>query len=242
MVQLCGLKKYYHRGTDVVKALDGIDLNLKEKFTAITGPAGAGKSTLLRMAGGLERPTEGKIIVNGTDLSVFGKEELAIYRRRHVGFVFREDNLLPGLNLYENIILPIQLEGAAVNREYIEQLAVMTGMKDKLMELPGNVSGGEQQKAAIIRALATKAELIVADEPTGNLDSRSGMEILGLFKMTSRELHQMILYVTQSAEIAEQAGQIIELRDGKVFREKWKGIDDAFERGTESGNQEARKA
>lgn len=225
MVQICGLKKYYYRGSNVIKALDGIDLNLKEKFIVITGAAGSGKSTLLRMIGGLERQTEGTVIVNGTDLSVFGKEELAIYRRRHVGFVFREDNLLPGLNLYENIILPIQLDGTTVNREYIEQIAMMMGMQDKLMEMPGNVSGGEQQKAAIIRALATKAELIVADEPTGNLDSRSGMEIIGLLKMTSRELHQMILYVTQSQEIAEQANQMIELKEGKVFREKFKGID-----------------
>ena len=151
---------------------------------------------------------------------------LAIYRRRHVGFVFREDNLLTGLNVYENIILPIQLDGSPVNREYIEQLAIMMHMQEQLMEMPGNLSGGEQQKAAIIRALATKAELIIADEPTGNLDEKTGMEIVGLLKLTSRELHQMILYVTQTREIANQANQIIELKDGKVAGIKNRGKDD----------------
>lgn len=228
MIQVIGLKKYYCRGASTIKALDGINLEMKEKFIAITGAVGSGKSTLLRVIGGIERQTEGVITVNNTDLSIFGKEELAIYRRRHVGFVFRDDNLLSGMNLYENIILPIQLDGSPVNREYIEQLALMMGMKDKLMEMPGNVSGGEQQKTAIIRALATKAELIIADEPTGNLDYKSGMEILGLLKMTSRELHQTILYVTQMREIAEQANQIIHLKEGKVDNIKTKGIDYAF--------------
>lgn len=225
MIQAIGLKKYYQRGNHTIKALDGIDFTVKSKFIAITGPAGAGKSTLLRILGGIERQTEGSVIVNDTDLSVFGKEELAIYRRRHVGFVFREDNLLTGLNVYENIILPIQLDGSPVNREYIEQLAIMMQMQDQLMEMPGNLSGGEQQKAAIIRALATKAELIIADEPTGNLDEKTGMEIVGLLKMTSRELHQMILYVTQTSEIAKQANQIIELRDGKVAGIRTRGKD-----------------
>lgn len=225
MIKVNGLKKYYERGSSIVRALDGINLELNEKFVAITGGAGSGKSTLLRIIGGMEQQTEGTVIVNDTDLSIFGKEELAIYRRRHVGFVFREDNLLPGMNIYENIILPIQLDGSPVNREYIEQLAMMMGMRDKLLEMPGNVSGGEQQKAAIIRALATKAELIVADEPTGNLDYRSGMEIIGLLKMTSRELHQMILYVTQTQEIAEQATRIVELKEGRVSAIKIKGID-----------------
>ncbi len=226
MIQVIGLKKYYQRGNQTIKALDGIDLTLNSKFVAITGPAGAGKSVLLRILGGIECQTEGSVIVNDTDLSVFGKEELAIYRRRHVGFVFREDNLLTGLNVYENIILPIQLDGSPVNREYIEQLAIMMHMQEQLMEMPGNLSGGEQQKAAIIRALATKAELIIADEPTGNLDEKTGMEIVGLLKLTSRELHQMILYVTQTREIANQANQIIELKDGKVAGIKNRGKDD----------------
>lgn len=228
MIQVKGLKKYYERGNSLVKALDGIDLKLEDKFTAITGPAGSGKSTFLRIIGGIEKQTEGCVVVNDIDLSIFDEEELAIFRRRHVGFVFREDNLFPGMNIYENIILPIQLDGNSVNKEYVEQLAVMMGMKDKLMEMPGNLSSGEQQKAAIIRALATKAELIVADEPTGNLDYRSSMEIIGLLKMTSRELHQMILVVTQTPDIAKQANRIIEMIDGKIVNTKVKGIDYAI--------------
>lgn len=228
MIQVKGLKKYYERGNSLVKALDGIDLRLEDKFTAITGPAGSGKSTFLRIIGGIERQTEGCVVVNDIDLSIFDEEELAIFRRRHVGFVFREDNLFPGMNIYENIILPIQLDGNPVNKEYVEQLAVMMGMKDKLMEMPGNLSSGEQQKAAIIRALATKAELIVADEPTGNLDYRSSMEIIGLLKMTSRELNQMILVVTQTPDIAKQANRIIEMIDGKIVNTKVKGIDYAI--------------
>jgi len=225
MIQISGLKKNYERGKNLVKAIDGIDIVLKDKFTAITGPAGSGKSTFLRIIGGLERQTEGRVIVNDIDLSIFNKEDLAIFRRRHVGFVFREDNLFSGMNVYENIILPIQLDGNPVNREYIEQLAFMMKMKDKLMEMPGNLSGGEQQKAAIIRALATKAELIIADEPTGNLDYESGMEIIGLLKMTSRELHQMILFITQTRKIAEQAERILEMKDGKIVNTRVKGID-----------------
>lgn len=228
MIQVKGLKKYYERGNSLVKALDGIDLRLEDKFTVITGPAGSGKSTFLRIIGGIERQTEGCVVVNDIDLSIFDEEELAIFRRRHIGFVFREDNLFPGMNIYENIILPIQLDGNPVNKEYVEQLAVMMGMKDKLMEMPGNLSSGEQQKAAIIRALATKAELIVADEPTGNLDYRSSMEIIGLLKMTSRELHQMILIVTQTPDIAKQANRIIEMIDGKIVNTKVKGIDYAI--------------
>lgn len=225
MIQISGLKKIYDRGSSIIKALDGIDLILNDKFTAITGPTGSGKSTFLRIIGGLEYPTEGKIIVNDIDLSIFNKEDLAIFRRRHVGFVFREDNLFSGMNVYENIALPIELDGNSVDREYIEQLAFMMKMNDKLMELPGNLSGGEQQKVAIIRALATKAELIIADEPTGNLDYKSGMEIIGLLRMTSRELHQMILFVTQNQEIAEQADRILEVENGKIVNTRIKGID-----------------
>lgn len=225
MIQVTGLTKYYGQGSNKVKALDSVNLELRSKFTAITGGPGSGKSTLLHMLGGLEQPTDGTVEVDHLDLAEFNKEEMAIYRRRHVGFVFREDNLLPGMSLLDNIMLPVQLEDCTPNGEYIEQLAVMMGIKDKLLEMPGDVSGGEQQKAAVIRALVAKPELIIADEPTGNLDIRSGMEIIGLLKMTSRELMQMIVYVTQIPEIARQADQVIELKEGRVASIKTKGID-----------------
>lgn len=218
VIQVEDLKLYYNSEAGITKAVDGVTLEIKKGFTAITGPSGSGKSSLIQMIGGLKKPTSGRINVNGTDLSIFNEEDMAIFRRRYVGFIFRQYNLLPALNVYENITFPIGLDGRTVDKEYIKQIASLLKIDDKLNSYPKILSSGERQKVSIARALSTKPAVILADEPTGNLDSRTAMEVVGLLKMTCREFNQTVVMVTHEKEIADMADVIIFLRDGKVER------------------------
>lgn len=216
VIRVENLKLYYKSEAGTKKAVDDISLEIQKGFTAITGPSGSGKSSLLQMIGGLKKPTDGRINVNGTDISIFNEEDMAIFRRRYIGFIFRQYNLLPALNVYENIVFPIELDGRSVDQEYIKQIASLLRIDDKLISYPKILSSGERQKVSIARALSTKPAVILADEPTGNLDSRTAQEVVGLLKMTCREFNQTVVLVTHEKEIADMADQVIYLRDGKV--------------------------
>ena len=199
VLQTIDLKKYYGEGENQVKALDGICLEIEEgKFTAIVGTSGSGKSTLLHMLGGLDTPTYGRVIVGGKDISKMKPDELTIFRRRRIGFVFQNYNLVPILNVYENIILPIELDGNRPDKEYIDNIITLLGLEKKLTSMPNNLSGGQQQRVAIARALATKPAIILADEPTGNLDSKTSQDVLGLLKLTGNKLNQTIVMITHN--------------------------------------------
>lgn len=216
------LKKYYNvgKGCDVVKALNGVDVSVHEgEFIAIVGKSGSGKSTLLHMLGGLDTPTEGKIVIDSKNLSQMSKDELTIFRRRKIGFVFQNYNLLPFMNVYENITLPIRLDGVKPNKNFITDILNMLGLEEKKHAMPNQLSGGQQQRVALARALATKPTLILADEPTGNLDSQTSMDVIGLIKSSSEKLGQTIIMITHDEEIAQMAGRIIRLEDGKITRE-----------------------
>ena len=211
------LKKYYDMGEIQVQALDGITLSVKKgEFLAIVGTSGSGKSTLLHMLGGLDIPTSGKVVVDGKDISKMAKDELAIFRRRKIGFVFQNYNLLPLMNVYENIVLPIKLDGVKPDGQYVEQIIEMLGLKEKKYAMPNQLSGGQQQRVALARALAAKPAIILADEPTGNLDSRTSQDVLGLIKTTGQRFGQTIVMITHNDEIAQMAGRIIRLEDGKI--------------------------
>lgn len=211
------LKKHYDMGEIQVKALDGINLFVREgEFLAIVGTSGSGKSTLLHMLGGLDVPTSGKVVVDGKDISKMTKDELTIFRRRKIGFVFQNYNLLPLMNVYENIVLPIKLDGIKPDRDYVEQIITLLGLKEKKYAMPDQLSGGQQQRVALARALATKPAIILADEPTGNLDSRTSQDVLGLMKTTGQRFGQTIVMITHNDEIAQMAGRIIRLEDGKI--------------------------
>ena len=211
------LKKYYFMGDVTVKALDGVDLSIeKGEFAAIVGQSGSGKSTLLHMLGGLDIPTEGTVEVDGKDISNMTKDELTIFRRRKIGFVFQNYNLLPLMNVYENVVLPIQLDGIRPDESYVERILVMLGLTEKKYAMPGQLSGGQQQRVALARALAAKPAMILADEPTGNLDSRTSQDVLGLIKTSSEQFHQTVVMITHNEEIAQMAGRIIRLEDGKI--------------------------
>ncbi|CEQ10171.1 ABC transporter ATP-binding protein [[Clostridium] sordellii] len=211
------LKKYYGKGENLVKALDGIDISInKGKFVAIVGTSGSGKSTLLHMLGGLDRASEGKIIIENNDIFNMNDEELTIFRRRNVGFIFQSYNLVPILNVYENIVLPIELDGCKIDEKYINEIIDILGLTSKVNELPNNLSGGQQQRVAIARALATKPSIILADEPTGNLDSKTEQDVLGLLKITSQKFSQTIIMITHNEQIAQMAERIIRIEDGKV--------------------------
>ena len=211
------LKKYYDMGEVQVKALDGISLSIQSgEFLAIVGSSGSGKSALLHMLGGLDNPTSGRVVVDGQDISKMSKDELTIFRRRKIGFVFQNYNLLPLMNVYENIILPIKLDGIQPDREYVGQIIAMLGLKEKKYAMPNQLSGGQQQRVALARALAAKPAIILADEPTGNLDSRTSQDVLGLIKTTGRRFGQTIVMITHNEEIAQMAGRIIRLEDGKI--------------------------
>lgn len=211
------LKKYYDMGEIQVKALDGITLSVKKgEFLAIVGTSGSGKSTLLHMLGGLDIPTSGKVVVDGKDISKMAKDELGIFRRRKIGFVFQNYNLLPLMNVYENIVLPIKLDGVKPDGQYVEQIIEMLGLKEKKYAMPNQLSGGQQQRVALARALAAKPAIILADEPTGNLDSRTSQDVLGLIKTTGQRFGQTIVMITHNDEIAQMAGRIIRLEDGKI--------------------------
>ena len=222
VLQTIDLKKYYGEGENQVKALDGICLEIEEgKFTAIVGTSGSGKSTLLHMLGGLDTPTYGRVIVGGKDISKMKPDELTIFRRRRSGFVFQNYNLVPILNVYENIILPIELDGNRPDKEYIDNIITLLGLEKKLTSMPNNLSGGQQQRVAIARALATKPAIILADEPTGNLDSKTSQDVLGLLKLTGNKLNQTIVMITHNDEIAQMADRIIRIEDGKIVESRW---------------------
>ncbi|MBU5484651.1 ABC transporter ATP-binding protein [Clostridium sp. MSJ-11] len=211
------LNKYYGKEPNIVKALDGVDVSIKKgEFVAIVGTSGSGKSTLLHMLGGLDRPTDGKVIVDNNDIFTMNDEELTIFRRRNIGFVFQNYNLVPILNVYENIVLPIELDGNEVDQEYVNRIITTLGLKDKQKNMANNLSGGQQQRVAIARALATKPSIILADEPTGNLDGKTGQEVLGLLKVTSEKFSQTIVMITHNEEIAQMADRIIRIEDGKI--------------------------
>ena len=211
------LRKIYGSGDTEVRALDGVDLAVeKGEFAAVVGTSGSGKSTLLHMLGGLDRPTGGSVIVDGRDLSTLKDEELTIFRRRKIGFVFQNYNLVPVLNVYENIVLPIQLDGGQPDKAYMNQIVDTLGLESKLQNLPNNLSGGQQQRVAIARALAAKPAIILADEPTGNLDSRTSQDVMSLLKVTSQRFAQTIVMITHNEEIAQMADRIIRIEDGRI--------------------------
>ena len=211
------LRKVYGSGDTEVRALDGVDLTVeKGEFVAVVGTSGSGKSTLLHMLGGLDRPTSGTVTVDGKELSAMRDEELTIFRRRKIGFVFQNYNLVPVLNVYENIVLPIQLDGKAPDKGYVDQIIETLGLGNKLQNLPNNLSGGQQQRVAIARALAAKPAIILADEPTGNLDSATSLDVMGLLKVTAQKFSQTIVMITHNEELAQMADRIIRIEDGRI--------------------------
>ncbi|WP_368489839.1 ABC transporter ATP-binding protein [Clostridium sp. BJN0013] len=211
------LKKYYGSGDTIVKALDGVSITVEDgQFVAIVGTSGSGKSTLLHMLGGLDKPTSGSVIVDGKELSFMDDESLTVFRRRNIGFVFQNYNLVPILNVYENIVLPIELDGNKVDENFVDKIVKMLKLGEKLNVLPNNLSGGQRQRVAITRALAAKPAIILADEPTGNLDSRTSQDVIGLLKATSMEFHQTIVMITHNEEIAQLSDKIIHIEDGKI--------------------------
>lgn len=213
------LKKYYNTGENTVKALDGIDLDIcKGEFLAVVGTSGSGKSTLLHMLGGLDNPTSGEIIIDGRNISGLSRDELTVYRRRKIGFVFQNYNLLPLMNIYENIVLPIKLDGIKPDDDYVEEILKLLKLEDKKYFMPNQLSGGQQQRVALARALAIKPAIILADEPTGNLDSRTSQDVLGLIKISSQNLDQTIVMITHNEEIAQMADRIIRIEDGKIVK------------------------
>ena len=211
------LKKYYGSGDTQVKALDGVDLTVENgEFVAIVGTSGSGKSTLLHMLGGLDRPTGGSVLVEGRDIFALKDEELTIFRRRKIGFVFQSYNLVPVLSVYDNIVLPILLDGGRVDEAYVNQVIEALGLEQKLSRLPSQLSGGQQQRVAIARALATKPAILLADEPTDNLDSRTSQDVLSLMKVTGRKFAQTMVMITHNEEIAQLADRIVRIEDGRI--------------------------
>jgi putative ABC transport system ATP-binding protein len=217
IVQAKNLKKYYGKDENLVKALDGIDFEVqKGEFVSIVGTSGSGKSTLLHMIGGLDMASEGSVTISGNDIFKLNDDELTIFRRREIGFVFQQFNLIPILNVYENIVLPIELDGNKIDNDYVDTVINTLGLKDKINNLPNNLSGGQQQRVAIARALATKPSIILADEPTGNLDSKTSQDVVGLLKTMSERFDQTIVMITHNEEIAQMSDRIIRIEDGKI--------------------------
>lgn len=217
ILKTINLKKYYGEGQNTVKALDGINLSVRNgEFLAIVGTSGSGKSTLLHMLGGLDRPTKGNVSVDGKDIFTLNDDELTIFRRRKIGFVFQNYNLVPVLSVYQNIVLPIQLDGNKVDEKYVSSVIKILGLTEKLNNLPNSLSGGQQQRVAIARALATKPAIILADEPTGNLDSKTSLDVMGLLKVTSEKFNQTIVMITHNEATAQMAHRIIRIEDGKI--------------------------
>ncbi len=217
ILKAVGLKKYYGAGDTQVRALDGVDLEIERgKFTAIIGTSGSGKSTLLNMLGGLDTPTEGSVQIGGTELARLDREQATIFRRKQIGFVFQNYNLIPVLTVWENIVFPLSLDGQKPDRPFIMKVVELLGLEEKLDSLPGHLSGGQQQRVAIARALASKPAIILADEPTGNLDSRTSDDVMGLLQMSSREFHQTIVMITHNPEIAQMADRIVRIEDGRI--------------------------
>ena len=217
ILQTKELKKYYGSGDTQVKALDGVDLSVEQgEFVAIVGTSGSGKSTLLHMLGGLDRPTAGTVTVDGKDIFALKDEALTIFRRRKIGFVFQSYNLVPVLSVWENIVLPVELDGRKVDRAYVKEVIATLGLEKKLNSLPNQLSGGQQQRVAIARALATKPAILLADEPTGNLDSKTSQDVLGLMKVTGQKFGQTMVMITHNEEIAQMADRIVRIEDGQI--------------------------
>ncbi len=220
ILQAKDLKKIYGSGNNAVHALDGVDLSVeKGEFVAVVGTSGSGKSTLLHMLGGLDRPTNGKVLIDGKDIFSLKEEALTIFRRRKIGFVFQAFNLVPVLNVYENIVLPIELDGGQADEKFVKQIVETLGMEGKLDALPNQLSGGQQQRVAIARALAAAPAIILADEPTGNLDSKTSQDVLGLLKVTSQKFSQTIVMITHNEEIAQMADRVIRIEDGRIVNQ-----------------------
>lgn len=222
ILKTTNLKKYYGSGETAVHALDGVNLAVEDgEFAAIVGTSGSGKSTLLHMMGGLDRPTSGKVEVAGQDIFALKDDALTIFRRRKIGFVFQSFNLVPVLNVYENIVLPVELDGGRIDTAHVNQIIDTLGLTDKIHNLPGQLSGGQQQRVAIARALATKPAIILADEPTGNLDSKTSLDVLGLLKITGQKFSQTIVMITHNEEIAQMADRIIRIEDGRIAGDRY---------------------
>ncbi len=217
ILQTTDLKKYYGTKPNLTKALDGVTLSIEDgEFVAIVGTSGSGKSTLLNMMGGLDTPTSGSVKVKGKELSQLNDEQLTVFRRRSIGFVFQNYNLVPVLNVYENIVLPVELDGRRVDRRFLAEVVQLLSLDGKLNRMPNDLSGGQQQRVAIARALVSKPAIVLADEPTGNLDSRTSGDVLGLLQSTSRAFHQTIVMITHNSNIARLADRIIRIEDGRV--------------------------
>ena len=211
------LKKYYGRDESLVKALDDVSLSVESgQFVAIIGTSGSGKSTLLNMLGGLDAPTSGAVQVEDESMEKMTEEQLTVFRRRRIGFIFQNYNLVPILNVYENIVLPVELDGDTVDQKFLNEIVHLLGLEDKLKNMPNNLSGGQQQRVAIARALITKPAIVLADEPTGNLDSKTSAEVLGLIKRTSAEFRQTVVMITHNNDIARLADRIVRIEDGKI--------------------------
>ena len=219
ILQTTELKKYYGTEPNITRALDGVNLSVEQgEFVAIVGTSGSGKSTLLNMIGGLDVPTSGKVIVDGRDLSTLKDEQLTIFRRRKIGFIFQNYNLVPVLNVFENIVLPVELDGGRVDTNFLNEVVGFLGLKDKMNSMPNNLSGGQQQRVAIARALAARPTIVLADEPTGNLDSKTSVDVLSLMKTSSYKFKQTLVMITHNNEIAQLADRIIRIEDGKIMQ------------------------
>ena len=219
IVKTTGLKKYYQLRKHRVKALDGVDFSVEEgEFVSIIGKSGSGKSTLLHLIGGLDTPTAGDVCVDNIHLAKMSREELAVFRRRNIGFIFQNYNLVPDLNVFENITLPVELDGGKPDREFIREMLSLLQLEDKTEALPGNLSGGQQQRVAIARAVASKPGIILADEPTGNLDTSASHDVMGLLKTVAKLYEQTILLITHDYDIAQLADRIVQIEDGKIVK------------------------
>ena len=217
VLQTIDLKKYYGEEPNITRALDGVNFSVDEgEFVAVVGTSGSGKSTLLHMMGGLDTPTSGSVFVRDKDLSKMSDEQLTIFRRRNIGFIFQNYNLVPILNVYENIVLPVELDGNTADQQFMDNVVNMLGLDDKLKNMPNHLSGGQQQRVAIARALITKPAIILADEPTGNLDSKTSADVLGLIKRTSTEFNQTVVMITHNNDIARLADRIVRIEDGRI--------------------------
>lgn len=221
ILQVRNLKKYYGKGDTLVKALDGVNLDIENgKFTAIIGSSGSGKSTLLNMLGGLDCPTSGSIKVGNTELAALNSEEATIFRRQQIGFIFQNYNLVPVLSVWENIIFPVAMDGKKPDKKFVMQVVKLLGLEKRLDSMPNQLSGGQQQRVAIARALASEPSIVLADEPTGNLDSKTSDDVIGLLKMTGKEFHQTIVMITHNPEIAQMADCIVRIEDGKIVQQQ----------------------
>lgn len=219
IVETKNLKKYYQLGDNTIKALNDVDFRVKpQEFVAIIGKSGSGKSTLMHMIGGLDIPTGGEVIVAGKNLAGLSKEQLAIFRRRRVGFVFQSYNLVPDLNVYENVVLPIELDGKRIDQKFVDGILTLLQLTDKKEALPSALSGGQQQRVAIARAIAAKPQILLCDEPTGNLDTATSHDVMGLLKIVAKQFHQTIILITHDNDIAQMADRIVRIEDGKIMK------------------------